>query len=90
MYKDSAGDTLDKLRLERFQQKVATSAAVRPENLPPTSSAAKFHSLYVYLQVQVWKGVTTLDLRYSDGKAVGGELVLCNATWRLHPKYFCK
>ncbi|KAJ8031936.1 hypothetical protein HOLleu_25305 [Holothuria leucospilota] len=27
LYKGSAGDTLDKLRLERFQQKVATSAA---------------------------------------------------------------
>ncbi|KAJ8034443.1 hypothetical protein HOLleu_21287 [Holothuria leucospilota] len=69
LYKGSAGDTLDKLRLERFQQKVATSVScVRPENLPPTSSAAKFHSLHVYHQVQVWKGVTTLDLRYSDGK----------------------
>ncbi|PIK46569.1 hypothetical protein BSL78_16578 [Apostichopus japonicus] len=54
LYKGSAGDTLDKLSLERFQQKVATSAScVRPENLPPTSSAAKFHSLRVYHQVQV-------------------------------------
>lgn len=49
LYKGSAGDTLDKLRLVRFQQKVATSASwIRPENLPPTSSAAKFHSLSVY------------------------------------------
>ncbi|KAJ8018328.1 hypothetical protein HOLleu_43742 [Holothuria leucospilota] len=81
LYKGSAGDTLDKLRLVRFQQKVATSAScVRPENLPPTLSAAKFHSLRVYHQVQVWKGVTTLDPQIFGWQAVGGELVLCNAT----------
>ena len=28
---------------------------MQPENLPPTSSAAKYHSLRVYLQVQIWK-----------------------------------
>ncbi len=40
---------------------IATSTRfVQPENLPPTSSAAKYHSLRVYLQVQVWKGESML------------------------------
>ena len=34
------GDTTDKLRLQRFHQKVATSTSfVQPETVPPTSSA---------------------------------------------------
>lgn len=42
----------------RFCQKVATGTAfVRPESLPPTSAAAKFHSLKVYHQVQKWRDV---------------------------------
>ena len=31
------------------------NVCLQPENLPPTSSAASFHSLRVYLQVQEWK-----------------------------------
>ena len=54
MYTGAVGDTLYKLRLLRFHQNVATSTRfVQPENLPPTSSAAKYHSLRVYLQVQI-------------------------------------
>ena len=57
----AVGDTLDKLRLLRFHQKVATSTRfVQPVNLPPTSSAAKYHCLRVYLQVQIWKGESRL------------------------------
>ena len=53
LYTGAVGDTLDKLRLLRFHQKVATSTRfMQPENLPPTSSAAKYHSLRVYLQVE--------------------------------------
>ena len=52
LYTGAVGDTLDKLRLQRFHQKVATSRHfLQPENLPPTSSAAKYHSLHVYLHV---------------------------------------
>ena len=40
LYTSALGDTLDKLRSQRFYQKVATSTHfVQPENLPPTSSA---------------------------------------------------
>ena len=50
MYTGAAGDTLDKLRLKGFHQKASTSTRfVQPENLPPTSLAAKYHSLCVYL-----------------------------------------
>ena len=31
-----------------------------PENLPPTSAAAKYHSLRTYNQIQVWKDRTDL------------------------------
>ena len=54
LYTGAVGDTLDKLRLLRFHQKVATSKrCVQPKNLHPTSSAAKYHSLGVYIQVQL-------------------------------------
>ena len=32
------------------------SSHVKPQTLPPTSGAAKYHSLRVYLQIQEWKG----------------------------------
>ena len=45
--------TFDILRFEKFHQKLASSStAVAPETLNPTSSAASFHSLRVYHQVQ--------------------------------------
>ena len=57
LYTSALSDTLDTLRLQRFHQKVATSTRfVQPEHLLPTSSTAKYHSLRVYLQVQIWKG----------------------------------
>lgn len=61
LYKGTTGETLDDLRLQRFHQKVATSTSfVKPEHLPPTSSAVKYHSLRVFHQVQVWKGIANL------------------------------
>ena len=50
-------DTLDQLRLQKFSQKVSSSiSCVQPQQLPPTSVAAKYHSLRVYHQVQSWRG----------------------------------
>ncbi|GFS07562.1 hypothetical protein ElyMa_004735400 [Elysia marginata] len=41
------------LRYKRFWEKVASSiTTVQVRSLPPTSAAAKYHSLRVYLQVQ--------------------------------------
>ena len=57
IYNGRSTDTLDSLRHQRFREKVASSAThVHPQTLPPTSGAAKYHSMRVYLQVQEWKG----------------------------------
>ena len=54
--------TLDRLRFEKFHQKLASSVtAVAPETLNPTSSAASSHSLRVYHQVQCWTGQEVLE-----------------------------
>ena len=58
LYNGKSGGTLDCLRYRRYCQKVATNTfQVQPQNLPPTSAAAIYHSLRVYFQVQQWKGV---------------------------------
>lgn len=57
IYNGKSTDTLDSLRHQRFCEKVASKSwqHVKPQTLPPTSEAAKFHSLRVYFQVQQWK-----------------------------------
>jgi hypothetical protein len=51
IHKGKSGENLDFLRLHRFHQKVSgRKSCVHP----PTSAAAKFHSMHVYLQVQQW------------------------------------
>jgi len=56
LYKgDVPDEDLDQLRLRKFFEKTSSStAAVEPSVLPPTAAAAKYHSLRVYQQVQVW------------------------------------
>ena len=57
LYKGKLDDNLDFLRLQRYQQKISRRTTfVKPEVLPPTSGAAKYHSMRVYLQVQQWMG----------------------------------
>ena len=51
------GEKLDGMRYQRYCEKLATnSPQIQPQNLPPTSAAARHHSLRVYLQVKQWKG----------------------------------
>ena len=58
LYNASSTESLNSLRYIRFCQRVATGTlSLQPENLPSTFSAASFHSLRVYYQVQRWKGV---------------------------------
>ena len=53
VYNGKLTDTLDSLRYQRFCEKVASKRShVKPQALPPTSAAAKYYSLRVYLQVQ--------------------------------------
>ena len=48
--------SLNDLRHKKFIDKISVRLnQVDPSSLPPTSSAAKFHSLRVYLQVQQWR-----------------------------------
>ena len=48
-------EKLDHLRYQKFVHKANVSrAVVQVQTLPPTSSAARFHSRRVYLQVQLW------------------------------------
>ena len=56
-YTGKPGEKLDSLRYKRFCEKVVTNTTqVQPQTLPPTSAAAKYHSLRVYLQIQQWNG----------------------------------
>ena len=58
LYGDNSDGGLNELRYNLFYKKLSTSSkAVLPENLPPTYDAAGFHSLRVFHQVQMWKGV---------------------------------
>lgn len=56
LYSGNVKDGLDSLRCQRFIDKVSRSTShVEPQCLPPTSAAAKFHSLRVFYQVMEWK-----------------------------------
>ena len=53
IYNGNDGDTLDKLRLVKYHEKVFTgSKQVQPKVLPPTSAAVKYHSYRVFYQAQ--------------------------------------
>ena len=57
LYNGKDEKSLDSLRYKRYCDKVARSSSfVHPQNLPPTSSAAKYHSLRVYYQIRQWQG----------------------------------
>jgi hypothetical protein len=50
---------LDILRWRKYTTKVITrNTSVHVKSLPPTSDAAKFHSLRVYYQCQMWMSET--------------------------------
>ena len=75
LYGGSLKESLDSLRYKRFCEKVSTSnSCIHPQTLPPTSAAAKYHSMRVYLQVLEWKNcsnsVNPLEWGWkeSDGK----------------------
>ena len=66
LYGDGYAEGLDSLRYKRFCDKVSKSTSpVDPQSLPPTSAAAKYHSLRVYYQVMVWKDFNH-DLKPED------------------------
>lgn len=56
LYNGRLTDNLDSLRHIRYQQKlmIGGKTQVQAKCLPPTSSAARYHSYRVYFQVQEW------------------------------------
>jgi hypothetical protein len=57
LYGGTVDEGLDSLRYRQFSEKAAKSTSlVEPQTIPPTSSAAKYHSLRVYYQMMEWKG----------------------------------
>ena len=62
IYSGKKGDKLDKLRYQKYCEKVLkTCFYVETKILTPTQSAAKFHSNRVYYQVQTWLGNVMLN-----------------------------
>ena len=56
MYGRRQEESLDSLRHRKYYEKVCTKGCqVEPQNLPPTSGAARFHSIRVFLQVKQWQ-----------------------------------
>ena len=50
-------DDLDQMRYSMFHDKLVSSKTqIKPEVLPPTSSASKYRSMWVFCQVMQWKG----------------------------------
>ena len=57
LYNGQKNDSLDKLRCQRFKEKVVKcSKEIQAQALPPTSNAAKYHSLRVFHQISEWMG----------------------------------
>ena len=67
LYGGRQGDSLDKLRHVKYIQKLSTStSALEPKKLPPTTSAAQFHSLRTFYQVQEWMTLGEVGLNPKD------------------------
>ena len=61
LYSGKEGYNLDGLRFAKCCDKVDTNMVhIGPQTLPPTSAAAIYHSMRVYLQVQQWQGVCNM------------------------------
>ena len=77
LYGGKEGESLDSLRYRKYYEKVATKAnQIQPQNLPPSSAAAKYHSLRVFYQVKQWQGQDA-DLSLVDfGWKINGKQVL--------------
>jgi len=60
LYARNPAETLSKLRYKMYMHATATSSQLpRPERLPPTENAARYHLYRVHLQVVQWKLLST-------------------------------
>ena len=61
--------------MKRFVKNVIKSLKhVEVKNLPPTTSAAKYHSYRVYYQVQVWLGSESFHATEWGAELINGHL----------------
>ncbi|KAG1664151.1 hypothetical protein GQR58_019964 [Nymphon striatum] len=82
-YNGNPGESLNVVRHKRFCQKVASNTShVQPQSLPPTSAAAKHHSLRVYYQVQQWKENVCLALKIKPLSHLEVEILGNINLWR--------
>lgn len=87
IYGHSEND-LNALRYHRFCEKVAKSTKhVELQSLPPTSSSAKYHSLRVYHQIQMWLGDMELDPSQWGWKVKKDGLIPIESDMPAAPKY---
>ena len=68
---------MNSLRHQRFIDKASSRLQrVHPSSLPPTKSAAKYHSYRVYLQIREWKNTSNSMMPEEWGwKKEGDEFV---------------
>ena len=91
LFKGSQGQTLDSLRFSKFVKKVVNGTMfVDPKQLPPTSDAAQLYSLWVYLQIQNWKGDDTLSPVDWGWELVGDRLFPVTTTKGPAPAHILK
>ena len=70
-------DSLTSLRHKLLSTKIVSAKSfVKPDKLPPTESATKFHSLRVYLQVMTWMGFADGMTPTEWGWTLGGNMLL--------------
>ena len=62
LYSNSTNQSLNSLRQKRLIEKICVAKSfVKPESLPPTESATKYHSYRTYYQIMQWKhGICSL------------------------------
>ena len=77
LFNGAEKDDLNSFRYKRYCDKVKRSSkAVEAKNFPPTSAAARYHSLRVFFQIQEWKGdVSGLEPSEWGWEEVGGQLL---------------
>jgi hypothetical protein len=76
IFNGTVDQSLRNLRQKRLIEKTAKATSfVRPEKLPPTVSATKYHSLRSYLQIMKWKQYNSIDARKWGWTEKEGEFV---------------
>lgn len=67
VYSGKFKDSLNNLRYTRYMDITASATApLKPERLPPTENAAKFHIFRTHLQVLQWKSLMNADINPTD------------------------